>query len=85
MNEVIERIDLIVSVQGSRRISLENLIFLFDKYELKEEERQQVMEHCRQEHITVYEELPASEREPKAEKPAELPKKKSFFSRLFGG
>lgn len=85
MNEVIERVDLIVSVQGSRRISLENLQFLFNKYDLSETDREAVLEHCRTAGITVFEELTPEEREPKTSPTPEVPApKKSLFARLFG-
>lgn len=82
MNEVMERVELIVSVQGSRRISSESLQFLYDKYELPEEERQAVLAFCRERGIAVFDELTPEEKAP-APKAAPAPKK-SFFARLLG-
>ncbi|MCQ2510236.1 MAG: hypothetical protein MJ116_07195 [Lachnospiraceae bacterium] len=56
LNEVLSRIDLIVSCQGSRKISRENLEFMFEKYELSQEDREKVLESCKEKHIVVFRE-----------------------------
>ena len=90
VEEVLQRIDLIVMVGGSRRISNENLTFLFDKYELSEEEREEVIASCKEKRITIFDETPASARvtvkkEEEAPVKEETPApKKGLFGKLFG-
>lgn len=56
LNEVLSRIDLIISCQGSRKISRENLEFLFEKYELSQEDREKVLESCKEKQIVIFRE-----------------------------
>lgn len=97
MNEVLDRVRLIIAVEGSRRISQENMEFLFEKYDLPEEERQQVLEECKKMGVTLFRESaqvtvkPEETKEEAAEdapskktETAQPKKKKGFFSRLFG-
>ena len=95
VQEVIDRVELVISVQGGRRISMENLEFMFEKYELTDEQRQQVLDYCEKRQIKVYREssIPAdfsasrNKVEKSDEKVQEAPvkkEKKSFFGRLFG-
>jgi len=92
VKEVKERVELIVSVQGSRRISQQNLDFLYEKYELDPEARQQVQDFCAERGITIFDEEGAGAlgdsvaaveaAEVNAAKPA--PTKKGLLARLFG-
>lgn len=92
MNEVINRIDLIIAVAGSRRISRENLQFLFDKYELSEEEREKVLKHCEEKQIALFDESSVSSEQPEEQtedssdpkQEPEQPEGKGFFAKLFG-
>lgn len=100
LNEVLSRIDLIVSCQGSRKISRENLEFMFEKYELSQEDREKVLESCKEKHIVVFRESKDSDlpvrtvdrgeaKEHAASGSddsanAEKPAKKGFFKKLFG-
>lgn len=91
LQEVLSRIDLIISVQGSRKISKENLEFMFEKYELSDEECEQVFNYCREKRIDIFEDslIPGNnvEEETQVEKQEEKapePKKKGFLARLFG-
>ncbi len=94
LEEVLSRIDLIIAVEGRRRISRENLTFLFNKYELSEEERSQVLQCCRDRQIELFDEstaVPAAGSEEQQEQEnsvrkleAEPAGKKGFFARLFG-
>lgn len=66
LSEVLSRVDLIIAVEGSRKISKENLDFLFEKYELSQEDREKVNQYCRDKGILIFSESSA----PKLESPA---------------
>ncbi|MDO4617193.1 MAG: hypothetical protein Q4B03_07025 [Lachnospiraceae bacterium] len=63
LEEVLSRVDLIIAVEGSRRISSENLQFLFDKYELSQEDRETVLKSCKAKGIVIFQESTASNRQ----------------------
>ncbi len=96
INEVLSRVDLIISVEGSRRISRENLQFLFDKYELSEEDREKVLDTCKEKGILIFQEsneptksyadeieTETSENAGSEKEEGQEKKKQGFFARLF--
>jgi len=84
IDEVKQRIEIIISVQGTRELSQENLVFLFDKYTLSPEERDELLQYCRERQIRLYSELDSDETVPAAPEEAERTQKRGFFARLFG-
>lgn len=56
LKEVISRVNLIIAVEGSRKISRENLEFMFAKYQLSEEDKEAVLTYCKENRITVFQE-----------------------------
>lgn len=89
LEEVLSRIELIIACEGSRKISQENLEFLFDKYQLSEEERETVLGSCKEKRIAIFRESTDADKakvieEAQQVKGEKKPEKKGFFSRLFG-
>lgn len=93
LEEVLSRVNLIISVEGSRRISRENLDFMFEKYQLSKEDQEKVLTYCQEQRIQIFQDslIPAKSAEnetpvePVEKKEAPVKKeKKGFFARLFG-
>lgn len=99
LEEVISRVNLIIAVEGSRKISKENLEFMFAKYQLSDEDKEAVLAYCKDNRIAVFQESSAplnmagtnAEEAETAEEATQMDtsasaqpaKKGGFFARLF--
>lgn len=89
LEEVLSRIELIIACEGSRKISQENLEFLFEKYQLSEEDREKALKSCEEKRIAIFRESTDADKakvieEAPQESEEKKPEKKGLFARLFG-